>query len=208
MKQRTAIVVIGMVSLASGSLYSQDMRKSLAACAAVKSPLDRLGCFDKLTSQLGVDHPRAVPVVTAAGKGKWSVSATLSPIDDSKNVTLSLEANESVGARYRRVTPTLILRCKERKTDAYISWDAYLGLEQTTVLTRLDDRPASKSEWSLSTDNKATFAPQAKTFIKGLLGHSRLVSQVTPYSESPVLVTFDLAGLDAALKPLSDACHW
>lgn len=203
----TSLAILGL-ALTSSTLYSQDTRKSLAICAAVKSPLDRLGCFDKLANQLGIAQPQIVPVATAAGKGKWSVSATVSPIDDSKNVTLSLEANESVGARYRRVTPTLILRCKEKKTDAYITWDAYLGLEETSVLTRLDDRPASRSEWSLSTDNKATFAPQPKTFIKTLLGHSRLVSQVTPYSESPVLVTFDLAGLDVALKPLSDACRW
>ncbi|WP_455428303.1 hypothetical protein [Dryocola sp. LX212] len=32
--------------------------------------------------------------------------------------------------------------------------------------------------------------------------------QITPYNESPVQTTFDLAGLSEALMPLQKACAW
>lgn len=33
-----------------------------------------------------------------------------------------------------------------------------------------------------------------------------MFTQITPYNESPVSATFDVAGLSEALKPLQKAC--
>src|SRR5258706_13785649 len=53
---------------------------------------------------------------------KWVYHESKSAMDDSKTVVLSLEAENIVQGWLRNPSrPTLFLRCKENKTDAYIT---------------------------------------------------------------------------------------
>lgn len=188
-------------------VLAQTDSRGLAKCAATVSPADRLECYDALAGALGVAE-RKVSTTAIAGTGDWKVSIETSPIDDSRNVFLMLDSKESVSTIGGPNHPTLVLRCKEKKTTAYIAWGTYLGLDETTVLTRLDDQPAARSEWNISTDREATFHRSPVAFAKSLLGKQRFLAQVTPYGENPALVTFAISGLDEALKPLRSACGW
>lgn len=188
---------------------SADITAEIARCAAIQSPAERLACYDALARELGLEGGKKLSTSDAPGVGKWRVSTETSPIDDSKNVYLSLDAENSIPSMLGTVQPTLYLRCKENKTELYISWGVYLGLETTTVLTRLDSEKAKTAIWHLSTDNEATFYPGSPiSFIRTLMRHDTLLAQVTPYGESPVMVTFDLRGLEDAVKPLQEACNW
>ena len=60
----------------------------------------------------------------------------------------------------------------------------------------------------MSTDSQATFHPKAISFLKSLLQSNKLVAQITPYNESPVTAIFNTAGLENAIKPLRETCHW
>jgi type VI secretion system protein VasI len=205
---RRLLIPLAILALPSGALSAQRESQPIARCAAITSPATRLDCYDRLAKTLNLDRPAPLPITAPTGSGKWNVSSEISPVDDSKTVVVSIEANELVGRSYRKSSPTLVLRCKERKTVAYIDWEAYLGLDETRVLTRIDDQPASRTSWSISTDRKASFHEQPIAFIKSLLGHQRLVSEVTPYGENPVLVTFSIAGLNQAIGPLRETCGW
>ncbi|HYN82159.1 MAG TPA: type VI secretion system-associated protein TagO [Gemmatimonadaceae bacterium] len=181
-------------------------KEELGKCAAKKTGAERLICYDNIAKTLGVDKPQTVVTV---GKGKWIVRTDKSPINDTTNVYLSLSSEQSVRSGYDTVTPTLIIRCAEGKTNAYITWDLYLGLESTSMLTRLDKGPAVTKTWSISTDNKAVFVSGSDmAFAKQLMSHQTLLAQITPYSQSPVMATFDIGGLSEAIKPLREACKW
>ena len=139
--------------------------------------------------------------------GTWVTNVSKSKIDDSETVVLDLTSPDAITVHLDATFPRLILRCAQGEASVFINWDAYLGLNETSVLTRLDKEPAQTSTWSLSTDNKSTFAPgNGADFIKDLLSHKVLVAQVTPYDESPVTVSFPLEGLDNAVKPLQEDC--
>ncbi|GAB6041403.1 hypothetical protein JCM17961_20770 [Endothiovibrio diazotrophicus] len=85
----------------------------------------------------------------------------------------------------------------------------YLGLRKTSVLTRLDKETASTSDWSISTDTKAVFAPTSPIqFTKTLMNHEKLLVQLTPYHDNPATFEFDIGGLPKAIAPLRRACHW
>ena len=100
-----------------------------------------------------------------------------------------------------------MVRCESGKINAFINWSSYLGLEQTPVITRLGTGDAKTQKWPLSTDNKATFYPgDAGAFLEQLLTADRFVAQTTPYNESPITAVFELAGLNAAVKPLREVC--
>lgn len=164
----------------------------------------------KMTGALSV-----LALVAASALGQeisvagWLVKDEVSPIDDSRNVTL-MKAAEAPETRNRLgESRALVIRCKERRTEVYISWGDYLGLEETGVLTRHDAQGAATQAWRISSDHQATFYPwNPVEYARRLSTHQKLVAQVTPYGENPVLVTFDLTGLAEALHPLQDACRW
>ncbi len=197
----------GVLLLLSTSLDSwADQTKDIAVCASKSSDAVRLICYDSLAIKLGVDKPKTK---ITTGKGHWKVRDDKSQIDDSVNVTLSLSSNKKVHSGYKSVQPRLYVRCSENKTNVFLTWDLYLGLKQTNMLTRFDKLKASTSSWSLSTDNKAVFVKGSNiNFAQKLMKHKKLLVQITPYNKNPVMATFDISGLKEAIQPLREACKW
>lgn len=52
----------------------------------------------------------------------------------------------------------------------------------------------SSSEW------------EAESFVSDMLRHDQLIARVTPYSGNKVTATFDVRGLEEAIKPLYGGC--
>jgi type VI secretion system protein VasI len=176
----------------------------LGGCAAIPGTLERLQCYDGLAAANGV-----APSSTSANgdSGKWDVTESVNPVDDTKTVILSVTAG-NVKSQYSKDID-LILRCKSGQTEVYVSWNSFLGSGQIETIMRLDSKPAEHSSWSLSSDNEAAFYPgNTVKFIKSLMKTSEVVAQVTPYDASPVTAIFDTTGLSSIIKPLSEACKW
>ena len=198
------ISLMAVVFAFSGQAISAIDDKEFAKCAVIDGDLARLECFDNLAKQKNLDG-RQVQPTSIAGKGKWEVSVDINPIDDSKTVTLFLDADSG---KNRWGTPVfLVARCKSNTTDLYIGWNDYLGSE-ADVLTRIGNNKAITQRWSMSTDKKASFHHKPILFLKEMLTSSKLVAQVTPYNESPVTAVFNTAGLENAIKPLRETCSW
>lgn len=199
--------LIGAIcALSMNSWAGAAEKQEIAKCAAKDSDAARLVCYDALARSLGVDKPKSTVV---HGSGKWKATINRSPIDDSENVYLSVEAEETVRSGYKTAKPTLHVRCAEQKTNVFITWDLYLGLESTQMLTRFDTAKAANNTWSISTNNTAVFVRGSDIgFAKTMMNHEKLLAQITPYGESPVMATFRIAGLSEAVKPLRKACSW
>ena len=157
----------------------------------------------------GVSSPKTATTTVS----KWRVNKETSRIDDSKNVIISLDADSSISGWPRKThTPSLILRCKERKTEAYIatgmSPQVEHGTDGATVTLRFDKEKATKYQTSKSTDSEALFFGQSVGLIKKMIQHTTLLFQFIPFNSSPVMTTFDLRGLAEAVKPLKETCKW
>ena len=79
------------------------------------------------------------------------------------------------------------------------------------ITYRLDSEDAARHTFRESNDNQALglwSGGQAIPFIKGMLGHDRMLIRATPFSDSTVTGEFNIAGLDEAIKPLREACNW
>ena len=103
---------------------------------------------------------------------------------------------------------TLILRCKENSTDAYIRTDDFLGEDSTNVTVRYDSNKAQKQKFSLSTNNKALFFSPAIANIKKMMKSKNVVIRYHTYSGTPNTVSFKMSDLKNKIKPLRNACHW
>lgn len=197
------VVLVGAMlsSVAYGALD-----KEVAACAAKKGDLERLECYDALARQNKLDAP-VVSSTPLAGVGKWVTRDTRNPIDDTRTVSLLLLAD--TGASKWNKPVSLFIRCQSNKTEMYIVWNDFLGMDTATVITRIGSLKAETKSWGNSTDNQASFYPGSPVgMIKTMMQHETFVAQVTPYNESPVTATFDIKGLSNAIAPLREACKW
>jgi type VI secretion system protein VasI len=191
------------------TLAAEDFSRGLAKCSADRNGITRLACYDALGERVSAQDPARSLTSTC----KWKVQTETSKIDDSKNVTLSLEA-ESVIHGWPSMTarPELEIRCKERKTEAYIitgmAPSVEYGFNIATVTFRLDRQPAFKVATSKSTDGEALFIPQAANFAKRLTAGETLLFEFIPFNSSGQLTTFDIRGLGEALKSIRAACKW
>ena len=192
-----------LLLLATNSYAALD-EKEFAKCAALEGDLHRLECFDQLAKNNKLEGPQVVPTAIA-DKGKWYVSVKENPVDDSKTVTLILDADSGVS---RSGSPiSIIARCQSNSTDLYIAWDDYLGGD-AYVLTRIGNNKAVTEGWRLSRDSQASFHPKPVQFLKEMFTSNKLVAQITPYNENPVTAIFDTSGLENAIKPLREICKW
>ena len=184
----------------------------MARCAAIANTAKRLECFDALSHRLGVSVPKS----SASTVSKWKVQQETSAIDDSTNVFVSLNAESSVsGWPLKLYTPSLMLRCKENRTQAYIvtgmAPQAEQGTDGATVTLRFDNEKAMQFHLARSTTGDILFfdqSGQSIDLIKKMLQRSTLLFQFVPFHSAPQMTTFDLRGLPEAVKPLRRNCQW
>lgn len=208
-RPKIRFVAISALALAAPFAANADANKNLARCAAESNSVKRLECYDLLSSRLGA----APPAPSSTTVSKWRVSKETSRLDDSTNVIISLDADSPISGWPRKThTPSLILRCKEKKTEAYIvtgmTPQVEYGTDGATVTLRFDKEKATKYRTSKSTDSEALFFSQSIALSKKMLGHKTLLFEFVPFNSSPAMTTFDLRGLDEAIRPVRDTCKW
>lgn len=201
-------VVLSLVLVGAGGYYfgrehiREDFRKALT------------WVVDTTSASTALPPGLAGPDTSAPKSNGWRVSVDTSPMDDSRTVTLFLDANESFTAwpseEYRA---TLIIRCKEHETDLYVvngtEPNVEYGLnDEATVRLRIDSSVAYSQVWSKSTDGEALFAKSPISLARRLARSWRLTYQFTPYNSNPAVSTFDLAGLSEQLPRVARACGW
>lgn len=200
---RPAALLIVLLSLVSPTVLAVS-DSLIAACAQLSGDLARLECYDTLAKEKNLDGPQLVATDTD-GTGKWQVSASTNPVDDSKTVHAILIAESGTSKWGDRIY--LIARCQSNETNVFIKWQDYLG-SKANVLTRVGSSKAVTSEWLLSTDSQSTFHPSPIGFLKQIMASDNLVTQITPYNENPVTAIFDTAGVSNAIKDLRTTCNW
>ncbi len=143
---------------------------------------------------------------------KWHVSKGKSDLDDSQNVYMYVAAGNTIPGPWNKlVRPKLWIRCAENTTSFLIDWDVSIHIRNTSMLFRIDSQPAQTRTFPISTDHKTLgyfSGKKAIPFIKSLFGANELLLRVTPYGKEPAQVTFNLSGIEQAVKPLRKACGW
>lgn len=196
MRLKTLITSLISFGVIGSSAFAND-------CLDIHDNKARLACYDK---QAGYEEdPKPSPTLD---NGNWRKIEEISPVDDSKTVILSLSTDDKVRRGVMSASPLLLIRCQQNKTSLYIDWGTFITTGRISILTRIDKEKAQTSTWLMSTDNEASFAPQAINLIKNLLGKETLTTQVTPYNDSTYTVKFNISGLENAIKPVREACGW
>lgn len=176
-------------------------------CAKIVENVQRLACYDDI---FGSTATLSVPSVS-----KWKKEIRENPMTDERDVFLTLRSEETLPGRFGGMGHgRLFLRCMENTTAIQFAvGDHFLADIQGygRVEYRLDDQPMSTRKFTESTDNSTLglwSGGKAIPFIKNMLGHDRMIVRITPYNESPKMMTFIISGLDKEITDLRNTCGW
>jgi len=141
--------------------------------------------------------------------GKWIVSESVSEMDDTKTIVLSLPAEtQTRGVAGKAIYPSLNIRWEENKLDIYFNLGVIIGgsSDQPKCRVRLDRRYARTLKFNISTDYRGMFwRGNPEWIIRDLLMHENLCLEFEPYGKSIELVKFDLRGLVSVISSLAEA---
>jgi hypothetical protein len=196
-----ALLIAGLTALPTAA-PAQSLLETLAAmrfCRTLTDEALRLKCFDELVAEIPAEPP-------ASGKSElevtWSIEEGKSPLDDSPSITGFLPGVKGEAA--------LVLRCREKKTDAIFRPGSfvYLGSAPVKVLARIDDGKVIETRWTTSTTGRGAFAPSAVQFIRALPDNGKLFLRVFSSSGSASDGEFRLAQVSKVRDKIAQACNW
>lgn len=191
--------------MANGPLYADDgLRDDLNRVRQIGDDEQRLIAYDSLVdSFLKIQTPQT---------GNWKISNDTSLMDDKPIIALSLKAESPItGWPDKRHTPSLFIRYKEGKMQAYIATGFSPTVERgdgATVQIRYDSAEAESTQMSKSTDGEALFWEKPENAIRKMASAQRMVFRFTPFNSAPATTTFQLTGLREAVAAIEEASGW
>lgn len=205
------ILLLTNLPYSSPLLADDTHHPSATDCQSLKDNNKRLQCYDLMSKGDEDKEPDGLQDGLPQGDvGGWKIEKTQSQIDDSWNVFVSLASNSPVRTPFGEyINPSIYAVCREGRTEFFVHWGVFIGVDQTTMIQRIDSEKASKKVLTISTDSKSVFyTGNAIPVAKKLMNSKKLYLQIIPYGENAIDATFNLAGMSEALKPLRHECKW
>ncbi len=146
-------------------------------------------------------------------EGRWTLTVGEDPSSYEVVASLQQDSANTIKDEYatRDVVPRLSLRCVpgNPQVTARIDWQRFISSFNTEVGFKVDGGKTLWLKWGVDRTNKITTSKSAddsKTLVEHLADGEKLQVEVTPYSESPVTVEFDLTGFASGLEGLHKEC--
>lgn len=146
--------------------------------------------------------------------GNWAITIGEDPSSYEVIAALQQDAANTIKDEYgtKDVTPQLAFRCTPGNPEisVQIDWRRFISSFNTEVGFRVDGGKTMWLKWGVDQSNKITLSKSAadsQSLVELLDGGGELLVEVSPYSESPITVRFDLAGFSQAVDALRTECQ-
>jgi hypothetical protein len=127
-----------------------------------------------------------------------------------KSAAFEVEADRPVGVWMKKVTPLLVVRCLDKRTDVFVFTDSAARIEPQddnhTVQIALDGGPRLEQRWPDSVEHDALFAPDGAALARQLVNAETLTFSFSPHNAEPVTATFNVRGLGEQLGGVENFC--
>ena len=183
---------------------AEDTVTRIRACLRYEGTA-REACFDALWRALTREASLVtVPPVRTADD--WIVSATMSPVDYSPQITATKITRKTSG----NAPSMLTLGCRSQRTEISLgttgSWKPLRG-DDVQVAYRINSQQEVQERWMTSTGgNAATLRGDAGRLLGLMSDSGHLGVRVQDGSGATPPATFDLAGVDGVRKKIDTAC--
>lgn len=190
-------------------------RTQIQRCANLTDNILRIRCYDRLATDMGVTITREAKQKEEelAKYGFWRITSRSNQVGEVlTNARLPANKPYQSNSGVER-NAELVISCKIQSTDLYIDWKGMIGRGSTEYNNKIqlvysaDNQQGVLTNWDVSFDRFAAFAPHALDFIRTLHGVKNLVFQGKPEPDNTVTLVFTLDGLENVLKILYDRCY-
>ena len=189
-------------------------------CARINDSSKRLACYDKFAKNLSGDLLKHTYVrIKSNFKSSWELITDRDTEGGGEILYLRLYSKQmwvKVGQntdidKMKSLRPSMWLRCANGIMSGLVDWGIFLDVHKAKILFRFDNEKIKKEWFQVSRDNKKIVSMSEKRLISRItemFKQERLTARITPYGEKPILVTFNITGLETAILPLRNACNW
>jgi type VI secretion system protein VasI len=236
------MMVVTMGATCAFADDATSLQDTLQRCGRIAVDPERLACYDGIATGRAVgtvqdskrpDTPAQQTAAVPAGADaklpspvsadapdaevRWANQEDTSGLDRSKTQIAALPAAKGYVGNINRAGlrrgPILVIRCRERETQMYVSFDTSVaGLGgQVPVQYRIGDHPAVKAVWAGSQDHNGYgvwSSTPAILLIKALLDADEFFVRADERIMGSSEALFQLKGIEAAMKPVRSACGW
>jgi hypothetical protein len=173
-----------------------------AGCAGLDDAKERIQC----TAASIILSPPLLSASAGADTGLWRSQTASDPITGRPVYFASLRSAHGLN-RWNRPA-WLTFRCKENRTEMFISWGEHLEPKVQTAYV-IDTKAPVVKAWRRAPDRTAAFFPESPiNFARQLDDASNLVASVTPPNAQPITAVFVVTGAGEALTGVRSACKW
>lgn len=192
-----------------------ELDEGMQQCAETLARIERLICYDELAQKMGYTLPekaeREEDILETFGF--WEVTKRRTAAGEYITYLKNDTVEDVISQSGIRRKPTLVIKCKHGHTDVYLDWKSRLlpqytgGTLKQPLMYQMDASEQINSNWELSTDRQAIFAPDPIEFVKALKKHDRLIFYITPQHDIAQTLVHDITGLNSALEVLVRECY-
>src|SRR5467141_2684417 len=188
-------LVLGITAIATKPAAGVNWPKSTKIAMAALSALAFVWSFGAFRATGERSIPGATDKTNTDVPQGWTMNEDVSAMDGSKTIVLSLDAVGEIKGWLESTKPTLVIRCKEKKTNVYVNTGTRANVEygmtdSAHVRVRFDDSESESEVWNESTDGKALFAANPVRFANRLNKAKIFRFEFTPYNASPAIAEF------------------
>lgn len=212
------------LSIAVGAAANLQAKAAVSECADIDDPARLLECYANLAKKREAEAARAenkspFVLVRSDSDSGWRLSASELSGDHWRRLNLRVYAknfwvrsdDQRKIAHLADLRPSLWFRCVNGKMSGFIDWGIFLDIEKAKIVFRYDNEPTQVAMVQVSEDHKKVESLSEDRLIariKEMFGKNTLTASVTPLGEEPLAVSFNISGLENAIKPLRESCHW
>jgi hypothetical protein len=204
--RRLASIILALTCvnaiITSASAQALAQLFGVRLCQSLKDDAQRLKCFDELFAEKPNERQQQSSKDRPDVETIWNVDESKSPVDDTPQVMGMLRP---VSGEDRAA---LVLRCKEKKTEAIFAGPFLGTTSQIKVLVRIADGKPIETMWSPSQSGTGAFAPNAIQFIRALPDNGKLFIRAFGYGGKTADGEFRLGNVSEVREKIAEACSW
>lgn len=179
--------------------------QQLLQCSAKSEDSQRLACYDALARMLAGSES----AIKHSTNAQWSMVLEELRDEQRTDMRLSVKSQTPLQVDGSDVHAVLTVSCEAGKASVSLNWNMYLGLGSIRMRTHFDGQQNRSNIWLIADDNQTVLLRRSDiSFIKTMMRHDKLTTEVTPFGQRPVTVEFNIEGLSEVVKPLRKLCNW
>jgi hypothetical protein len=192
-----SLVIIGMVAGASVVMLLKSAPHDVSAATPTSAGPDAVSV-------------RAAASAAVTFTPKWSGGVRRS---NGRYVAVyELEADNDIAVWGKIVRPVLTIRCIAGTTEVFVLTQSAAAIDgddgKHAVRVGYDAEPDGSERWLASDEYDALFAENGVSAARRIAGAHAMRFAFTPYNAAPVVARFQVAGFDAVVPRLAQACRW